>query len=128
MVHFRDKSARRLMLMIYLCQDINKTPNNPKQPSFKWHVGQNSCYLYKLTGSTWTTYGNNQSQYLMCANGCVQWEAGLCICLQQACVGAMIVFPEIRRQWTSGFNFFSWCGRIRHFTQCILVVNLCFPN
>lgn len=33
----------------------------------------------------------------MFANACVQWEeAGLCICIQQAYVDAMIVFTEIR--------------------------------
>lgn len=76
--------------MIYLCQDINKTqsPPTPNNPPLNGVVGQNRCYLHEPTGSTWTIYGKNQSQYLMCANGCVQWEAGFC-------VGAMIMFTEI---------------------------------
>lgn len=37
--HCRDKSARRQMLMIYLCQNVNKTPKSQKQPSFKWRCG-----------------------------------------------------------------------------------------
>lgn len=56
---------------------------------------------------------------------CVLWVAELCICIQQACVGAMIVFTEVRRRWTSvnSFSFFLLLYvRITQFISYIYVL------